>query len=330
MGILKDVEVFVKVNGQKLKEYIDQDDAEDSTTHSVKYVEAKDAAVFEVSFASLVPFDLAYHGPQSCQGLRFSLTVDGQKIHSLVLNGTLLTGKISGVEQKERGGWILKPFTFAQIETSEIETRPMYLHAILTQPEQAEERIGTQAQELKDRVSKIGKIEIGVIRVRNVTIAQSTWEGPNVKSLKPVPEKALKGQALSHGTSLGKSETIAPPTYVSCEYLDDVSKPYLNFEFRYRSRKALQNMFIIPRSPSPSPPLPLEDRPPESLSREELLELVNRRLPAIKREIKVKPGETSRNLKRERDEEYRAVLASARPSKVNRGQKIEVIDLLDD
>lgn len=121
MGILKDVEVFVKVNGEKLEEHIDHDDAGESANYMVRYVEAKDGAGFVIGFVSLVPFDVAYHGSHSCQGLSFALSVDGQRVGSSVLYGTLLTGVARGVELREDGGWILKPFKFAQIVTSETE-----------------------------------------------------------------------------------------------------------------------------------------------------------------------------------------------------------------
>ena len=121
MGILKDVEVFVKVNGDKLEEHIDHDDAGESTDCMVRYVEAQDGAEFEIGFVSLVPFDITYHGSHSYQGLCFALSVDGQKVRSTVVHGTRLSGTARGVELRENRGWILKPFKFAQIVTSETE-----------------------------------------------------------------------------------------------------------------------------------------------------------------------------------------------------------------
>ena len=78
----------------------------------------------------------------------------------------------------------------------------------------------------------------------------------------------------------------------SSEYLDFLDRPYASFNFKYRSRskqvsknftyrqlnkyfttEALQAELIIPRSPSPTP---LEERPEETLTREELLELLAR------------------------------------------------------
>lgn len=45
------------------------------------------------------------------------------------------------------------------------------------------------------------------------------------------------------------------------------------YSFRYRSKEALQSMYLIPRTPEP---IPLEDRPIEDLTAEEMRELLRR------------------------------------------------------
>lgn len=57
------------------------------------------------------------------------------------------------------------------------------------------------------------------------------------------------------------------------DYVDGKRHPFAIFTFRYRSKKALQAEYIVPKSPTP---VPLEDRPIEELTPDELRELVRR------------------------------------------------------
>ncbi|KAK3637232.1 hypothetical protein LTR56_013770 [Elasticomyces elasticus] len=91
-----------------------------------------------------------------------------------------------------------------------------------------------------------------------------------------VSEKTLKGQALTHQAALGPPKllegigrSIAQPT------TREVRKgpPLATYLFKYRSLAALQALHIMPRTPSP---VPLEERPVEELSIDEMRELVTR------------------------------------------------------
>ncbi|RMY53725.1 hypothetical protein D0865_05106 [Hortaea werneckii] len=107
-----------------------------------------------------------------------------------------------------------------------------------------------------------------------------------------VPEKNLKGQAITHQTT-HEIKRKKEPNYD----IQPIGEPFATFEFRYRSHgqclKALDtswSMGILPRSPSP---IPLEDRNIEDLNPEEMRELLRRQQRqressevAIKREIK--------------------------------------------
>ncbi|KAK3069673.1 hypothetical protein LTR53_011790 [Teratosphaeriaceae sp. CCFEE 6253] len=63
--------------------------------------------------------------------------------------------------------------------------------------------------------------------------------------------------------------------------------PVANFVFKYRSRSALQALHVIPRTPTP---VPLEERPVDELSMEEMRELLRRQRASgalsIKQEVK--------------------------------------------
>ncbi|KAI5256730.1 hypothetical protein E4T42_01510 [Aureobasidium subglaciale] len=146
-----------------------------------------------------------------------------------------------------------------------------------------------------------------------------------------VHEKHLKGQAISQQAKLGDPSCIPELNTVRVRYLNDC-EPFATFQFRYRSRRDLQNLCLIPRRPSP---VPLEDRPEESLSREELLELLRRQEARQEEQITIK-----RELKRERvdndESDDELVVVSSRPpaskvkTSVNVDTGVETIDLTDD
>ena len=106
--------------------------------------------------------------------------------------------------------------------------------------------------------------------------------------------------------SLDQPERIPTPNLGKCECIDFLDRPYATFHFKYRSRRkyfnltsyqdmlirnpeALQAELIIPRSPSP---VPLEERPEESLTREELLELLARTRRSVRHDFALRSFST--------------------------------------
>ncbi|KAK5100560.1 hypothetical protein LTS08_005311 [Lithohypha guttulata] len=105
------------------------------------------------------------------------------------------------------------------------------------------------------------------------------------------------------------------------------------FRFANLELMGLQKIGVIPRSPSPTP---LEDRPRESLSREELLQLIERQQTVIeagkkatKKEQLDSDMEQLERVKRSQSdgEEELEILPHKRARK---NAKIQVIDILDD
>lgn len=162
----------------------------------------------------------------------------------------------------------------------------------------------------------------------------------------------------------GASTPIAPTVQCSVRYLDR-GVPFATFQFRYRSRsmyirdtlrksllmslESLQALYLIPRSPTP---VPLEDRPEETLNREELLELLRRqKVPPtlliyfaspylLYQRRQEEQTEIKKEIKRERneadeDDDELVVISSRRPKKqlkasMNVDAGIETIDLTND
>ncbi|KAI4134668.1 MAG: hypothetical protein LQ347_001340 [Umbilicaria vellea] len=185
--------------------------------------------------------------------------------------------------------------------------------------------------DLKKLVSKLGLIKVEVHQVTYLGRSATSKDDRELRALDTLPEKSLKGQALSHRASLGPAQRIASLRPADVRYKDR-SSPFAVFNFKYRSRKSLQGMLVIPRTPSP---VPLEQRPINELTHEEALELLRRRSALVKPEATpaatLKRGHDDLDPERKDDKEYVALLASARVQKVARFQEpVDVIDLLDD
>ncbi|MCJ1242387.1 hypothetical protein MMC14_010395 [Varicellaria rhodocarpa] len=159
--------------------------------------------------------------------------------------------------------------------------------------------------DLQHIVSKIGVIAIKVQRTKNARLSsKSTNRHSSAGSkldVQPLSEKLLKGGSLSMRTSLRARETIGSIT-------------------------ALQDMCIIPRSPNP---VSVGERPVEELTREELIELIKSSHLSIKPEP-ISQISSGAGVKRERDEEYEEIRASAKSKKLRVNREIEVTNLLDD
>ena len=98
---------------------------------------------------------------------------------------------------------------------------------------------------------------------------------------------------------LGKSR--AAPTYkaVQTTYLDPQHKPLATYTFKYMSRASLQPIGLVAR---PIQATPLEDRPIETLSRQQMRDLHVRQrereatMTELKRKIKMKSRMTIRTV----------------------------------
>ncbi|KAI5269935.1 hypothetical protein E4T47_06590 [Aureobasidium subglaciale] len=232
--------------------------------------------------------------------------LDGKKVDSIVKRFPLdrhPSFDLRRVRYRENGSWKQRDFMFAELITTEdvssSKPRP----------------------ELKDLGTITAEFRVGISEKRKHR-EKSYHDSTNKPTVGRgnIHEKHLKGQAISQQANS-----------VRVEYLND-GEPFATFQFRYRSRRDLQTLCLIPRSPSP---VPLENRPEESLSREELLELLRRQKALQEEQITIK-----RELKRERvdddESDDELVVVSSRPpasklkTSVNLDTGVETIDLTDD
>ncbi|KAI9731776.1 MAG: hypothetical protein M1834_004565 [Cirrosporium novae-zelandiae] len=259
-----EAEVLIDNLTKPLQEYTSDDDP--STENSVtRYVKAISGA----EFALRVYLDADAVIPY---GVSCCVYVDGEKITKSAIPPRYLASKtpyikdILGRKTCQKDGTFLERTQFSTIQLNT-----------------AEEALDSEKlKSMSKRVAKIGTIEVHILRIiYHGRRGSSKFDDPKY-ALGAVPEKALKGQALSHTTSFLNREKIAHRHHVETTYVD--ATPYAKFIFKYRSRAALQAMLIIPRDPSPesSPPPPsdpYDDMSPEELRR--LLRQQNVRFPLL-------------------------------------------------
>ncbi|KAF2100645.1 hypothetical protein NA57DRAFT_54723 [Rhizodiscina lignyota] len=217
--------------------------------------------------------------------------VDGIGFREGQLGRTGSQNYLPGVMRREKGSWVERALRFSELTTSEDDIR------------------GRQ-EELRKSIQRIGEISIRVHRCYSVKKVTSPPDDSKLQDVGTIPEKALKGMAVSHKV-----------------HLLGTGHRYL---FAKHPTEALKAMCIVPRSESPER---LEERDIDDLSLEEARELLRR-----ERESNGALKKVKREAKRERidddsetttDDEIRVI--HERPAKRTRSSakdnELPVIDL---
>ncbi|ERF76048.1 hypothetical protein EPUS_01381 [Endocarpon pusillum Z07020] len=305
MAILSFYRCQILVNNEAVLEYEDDTEAtpDGPIPTAVKYVEAISGANFSIKF-SLFP-QSKFEGELAMQ-----VYLDGTMTTSVVIRcgGSSFDNncwKEDGAIVGRDNEWYLKKFKFADIVTGDTENH-------------------FTPKEMNAKYSSLGLIRVEFWRfdteyTKSLEESARTIQNPQLGT---VPEKALKGKALSLSASFG--DTIPSRGRPECRgtYLDSI--PVAAFDFKYRSRTALQQLMIIPRSPSP---VPLEQKSIDDLTAEEARELVRRQNVRIETaEAKLK-SESKSKLKRERSS---TTNGTKRAKVVRTADGKEYIDLASD
>ncbi|KAL8718247.1 MAG: hypothetical protein Q9225_004585 [Loekoesia sp. 1 TL-2023] len=325
MAILPNLNAFIQVDGRRQEEYPDDDtEAENASPDFVpRYIECKSGATFVIHVELKKP-PISFF---KSDAIEVQVFFDGKKVHgefifrSDVPSHGGYCANISGTTRKIRDRWEFRPFIFKEIEQTE----------------------GASGSTTDKRSRKdLGSITIKTFHVITKGDAAPAWDLWGARALgqsAALPEQKLKGLNVTHSAIFGQQQISKGCNYVEREFVDGRDSPIATFQFRLCSKKALQSMLLVPRTPSP---LPLEQRPIESLSVEEMHQLLRQyqshtagpeirtKLEStiaeqrIKHEhgIKQEPG-----VKRGRDEETEEILASAY---VKRAKRAETIDLSDE
>ncbi|KAF1991051.1 hypothetical protein K402DRAFT_346946 [Aulographum hederae CBS 113979] len=246
------ISVEILVDGRPLQEYEDPDGQNNNARVVNRYVEATSGAKFAEKHT------VGRNFPYIHNSLSFENYVDGEHVDGEVLLKDTLrsgsTGTITGKRRQGPHGWTQKDFIFSKLTTDDSDVYGL-------------------KKNIKEKIARIGTITVEVFRVDVVNIHRKGTEDKSLLEVGTVSEKALKGNPISHSVGFAPSRAIAGCQVATLDYLNPRDAPLVTFNFMYRSKEALQIIGLIPRSPSP---VPLEDRPEESLGREELAELYRR------------------------------------------------------
>ncbi|TEY58714.1 hypothetical protein BOTCAL_0202g00170 [Botryotinia calthae] len=250
MAILENVrgiKVTVCTDGQALQEY--DDDAPEGVPAGVegydeaprtvsKYIESATGKAFyiKLEISKAYKFDSPIVSFQDfVDGIKVSSKHGGKK-------DIPLTIKLRGarMELDNRQAFVM-PFKFSGIITS---TNDSKLASI---------------KEDATRLSVVGEIVIKVHRRGPRVVSQNQSSKLNASkkfaadSSASVHEKALKGQAISHNTTLGAPQAAKATVLYKMSYRDGKEHPIAIYRFKYRSKESLKSLLILERAPEPSP-----------------------------------------------------------------------------
>lgn len=241
-------EISLLVNGQPLHEYDPPEDENDTDADAVvKYVEATEGAEFYVDIKIRPNTEF----PTGSKGVTIKIDgkfVDGCFVHELqhrVREGgwsRLRTGR----PRLENGAWVERPLMFKRRTTTE-EVIPL--------------------QSMKELAKNVGCIKVDIDDII-CTPARHVMEEAPVDL--PVPEKALKGQPIDVTAGYGSAKVVTKPISYSTQ---QIGKRLAKIVIKYRSRRALQLLDLIPTTPEPQP---LEECDVDTLSPQEMRELLTR------------------------------------------------------
>ncbi|KAI5855615.1 hypothetical protein GGS23DRAFT_589605 [Durotheca rogersii] len=301
------IRVTVKINGQTAPELADPNIAEQEPANhptSSKYIECINGANFAVRLCVTDDYDWKPRG----HALRLQVDVDGKSIISHIIREKDLW---HGVYKTDVKG----PMTY-DVATRQWKDGRCKFSVVRTVDDSKIDRVKRDVKVTKS----LGQIQVFVFRciyLGSTDPVPHYYTNVYTGTLE-FSEKSLKGKAVSHGMSLSSLKTVPAPRTCSVKDLEADGGPIAEYRFHYRSRDALRQEMIIPRTSSPGLSMAsgLADMPRiqlEKLARERLEQL-----------------QAGRRFKRERGLDDKDSVIP-RPAKISRcSDSPIVIDLTDD
>ncbi|EEY19186.1 predicted protein [Verticillium alfalfae VaMs.102] len=292
------IDAWVEVNGQRAEAYDDDDVSSREVNdlparHQIfKYIESIDNASFTVQVH--MSREVTQHALPPCDTVIGELFVDGKHVSSKCASVRPGQGTIDRLR-----------FDGKKVESC---SRPGYVHllklvfsAVSTVDDTDTARIASDLEAAK---------HLGLIQLRffaGVDIGDTMAQRPDSTipiNTSELSEKSLKGKAISHGTSFSHGADLPASRHVMVDYVLG-RQAFAVINFKYRSRRALQQEMILPRTPSPDPELQVL----EGMSTEQVRRLAAQHLHSLHRPSRVKEEnqavaktEQKPSVKRERDE----------------------------
>ncbi|KAK2625524.1 hypothetical protein QTJ16_004836 [Diplocarpon rosae] len=346
MAILNAVpglQVTIQSSNEDLQEY--EDDGEWSQRRfahisegrrSQKFVESKADAEFRIRLTLKHPFKM------DSQSLAFKVSVDGHGIAQATCTDSwftrssgyymeLITAKLDRISPTQLSSRALK--------FSSIKKGKWNLNMLMTTGSLAlvDDPDSTRVKRDVKALAEIGQIVVSVFRAEHRDVYLPPLVNYSSAHHRPpaeVAEKALKGQAISHGVAYGEQQIVTRASKETYD-LDGPNNPIGVFVFKYRSREDLQSELIIPRSLSPetapAPALRARTSTGDSAEKRRL-----ERMAVLKRELAELEGtalikDEGQDVKPNRKRPSSGAGSSGRPFKSSRGASGSVfIDLTDD
>ncbi|KAK7542642.1 uncharacterized protein J3D65DRAFT_690887 [Phyllosticta citribraziliensis] len=317
--VMDGLDVHIEVKDQRLEEYVDAGQEGPPGT-AIKYVVAQPGENFTIAFN--FDHEFAYKDFD----LYCEVYFDGNRVDGLSLekedNYVQHPHWVSAIRYSQGGKRFIRPMMFSNLIINE-----------------EEEALDSEQQKAVDALGEIQLIYWRIKACFEYALQEEgdTSESYTSKELKQIPEvseKALKGRSISHHVKFGEALAIGEVVMTgprSRWHVESDSKPFATYTFRYRSTEALKSMGLIPRTPEP---VPLEERPIEDLTPEEMKEEQLETAKVVKHEASSETEQTRwepwyRSQWEDGDE---LAVTEVRPAKRRRvsGGPIDTVDLTDD
>ncbi|KAL9617164.1 MAG: hypothetical protein Q9160_008018 [Pyrenula sp. 1 TL-2023] len=183
MVILDKFEAQILIDDIPVEEYTDdQSTSAAATNEVVRYIEAESDVTFAVSFKILPNFIF------DCDFVSWRITIDGKPVIEPIdfrskYDPTLGLREVrrhAECMEKNTGDWKKYAFQFSSLETREMAPRD-------------------HEQDLKAKYAGLGAVQLSVRRFGNCRKEPRVVNySSKLKTIGAVPEKAMKGQAVSH------------------------------------------------------------------------------------------------------------------------------------
>ncbi|KAL8753252.1 MAG: hypothetical protein Q9184_005477 [Pyrenodesmia sp. 2 TL-2023] len=237
MAVLDDLEARIRVNGQRLTEYDNDDPEENSRLQTVvKYV----AAPTDTPFAFHIRLSKNYQMTNDGLSLRF--IADGNPITGLVCLKEDLQAEdteyvIRGVRFIDQSGAsMLRTMHFTQIEAVDTVTNTATTSSVSSNPFQASTTTSI------DDLQELGLITIKAFRVKNIRKLEATYSRNTTLKPLSIRSNQLEARKITQSVTLGPPEPCGKYDKYHSDLVD--YSPIATFIFKYRTKESLDQLNV--------------------------------------------------------------------------------------